>query len=200
MKILRSEMLTEHELLRRIKKTRLRGHGQAYIYANSTLELQENIDPNTLVPAQRYVLESNCHTIEMLHKEFLQHDINIFALKGCLMFWVENPDTGEEDGPIPLIPPVIETSIEANGKINLINDGMHRVYTAKKLGLPINIIFIDKVPLPYYAYPLDKGWNDVIELKELRENFLKKEYRDKENYKDLFRNFNEVLPGIQKQR
>lgn len=53
---------------------------------------------------------------------------------------------------------------------------------------------------PYYAYALEKGWGEVEELDELPDNYLKKAYRDPRNYKALFRNFNELFPGIQKQR
>ena len=79
---------------------------------------------------------------------------------------------------------------------------MHRIHTARKLGLPINVILAQKVPVtfPYYAYPLKNGWNDVAELDYIPNDFVKKTYRDKDNYKALFRNFNAVLPGIQKQR
>jgi len=102
-----------------------------------------------------------------------------------------------------LTPPIIEESIEPDGnKIQLINDGMHRIYTARKLGKKINVVLVRNVPtkFPYYAYPLKNEWDDVRELPEIPNNFIKKEYRDKKNYKALFRNFNEVFPNIQKQR
>jgi hypothetical protein len=35
---------------------------------------------------------------------------------------------------------------------------------------------------------------------ELPDVYVKKAYRDKDNYKALFRDFNEVFPGVQKQR
>ena len=35
---------------------------------------------------------------------------------------------------------------------------------------------------------------------ELREGYQKKEYRNPENYKALFRDFNEIFEGVQKQR
>jgi hypothetical protein len=202
MKILRYEMMAEQTLLARLKKTQLKGYGQPYIYAHSHLEIREQVDPNSLIPAQKYVLESDFLTIEGLYKTFLQESIDIFALKGGILFWIED-ETGQEEGPIPLIPPIIEESIEPDGqKVWLINDGMHRVYTSRKLEKLINIIFVQNVPqeYPYYAYPLKNGWSDVIEIKEIPDNFLKKEYRNKDNYKALFRNFNEILPGVQKQR
>jgi hypothetical protein len=76
---------------------------------------------------------------------------------------------------------------------------MHRVYTARKLGKPINIILVQNVPYPYYAFPLSQAWAEVIELQEIPKDFPKKVYRER-NYKDLFRNYNEVLSGIQQSR
>jgi hypothetical protein len=202
MKILKYELIDQQTLLASLQQTRLMGHGQYSIYRNATLSLQEAVDPNILVPAQRYVLESDFRRIESLYKSFLRADIDIFSLTGGLWFWQEESDAGEAEGPIPLTPPIVEESFESGGKkIWLISDGMHRVYTARKLGKRINIILVQNVPeiYPYYAYPLTQGWEEVMELTTLPDDFQKKTYRE-ENYKALFRNYNEVLPGIQKQR
>lgn len=199
MKISRYETIPNKGLLARIATTRLRGYGGYPIYENAQLELVEGMDPRELVPAQRYVLESDFNNIEALYESFLTVDVNIFALRGGLLFWTE--DSG--DDPIPLIPPIIEESLEPNGKqVLLINDGMHRVYTAMRLGQPINVIVARGVPTeyPYYAYALEGGWGDVEELEELPDNYVKKAYRDPGNYKSLFRDFNAILPGVQKQR
>jgi hypothetical protein len=40
----------------------------------------------------------------------------------------------------------------------------------------------------------------VAELEDLPDEFQKKEYRLPDNYKALFRDFNAVFPGVQKQR
>lgn len=202
MKILKYELINPPSLLASLQQTRLMGHGQHSIYCNATLSLQEAIDPNILVPAQRYVLESDFHRIESLYTSFLQEDMDIFSLTGGLWFWQAESDTEPAEGPIPLTPPIVEESLESDGKkIWLISDGMHRVYTARKLGKRINIILVQNVPAvyPYYAYPLTQGWEKVMELATLPDDFQKKVYRE-ENYKALFRNYNEVLPGIQKQR
>ena len=88
-----------------------------------------------------------------------------------------------------------------NGKV-LINDGIHRVYAARKRGRKINVVLARNVPseYPYYAYALEDGWAQVRELAELQEGYQKKEYRNPENYKALFRDFNAVFEGVQKQR
>lgn len=187
--------ISEQELLSNLKHTQLMGHGQPFIYHTAHLSLQEKVNPYELIPAQRYVLESDFQRIEYLYQNFLQQGIDIFSLKGGIWF-----NMGEES--IPLTPPIVEESWEAQGrKIWLISDGMHRVYTARQLGKPITIILVQNVPreYPYYAYPLEGGWNEVTELKELIEGFQKKNYREKQ-YKNLFRNYNAVFPGIQKSR
>lgn len=197
MRILRYETFSEQELLDRLKRTRLRGHGQAELYAGATLEIVR-ADPESLTPAQRYVLLPDLNSILSLYEHFEREGIDIFALRGGLLFWRD-----EEEGPIPLIPPVIEESLEPDGRrVLLINDGIHRVYCARKLGKPINVVVARGVSEehPYYAYALPGGWSEVTELAELPDGFQKKEYRDPENYKALFRDFNAVLPGVQKQR
>jgi hypothetical protein len=118
------------------------------------------------------------------------------------MFWPEGSDR-DRDPPIPFLPPVIEESAERDGrKVLLINDGIHRVYAARKRGRRINVVLARNVPAeyPYYAYALAGGWAQVHELTELQEGYQKKEYRNPDNYKALFRDFNEIFEGVQKQR
>jgi hypothetical protein len=84
----------------------------------------------------------------------------------------------------------------------LINDGIHRVFAARELGLPIATVIARGVPAeyPYYALALPRGWDDVTQLDELPDGFQKKEYRRPEGYKALFRDFNALFPGVQKER
>ncbi len=201
--ITRIETIPEETLLARFRQTRLRGFGRPLVYERARLELVRHVDPATLYPAQNYVLQADHHRLRDFHALFLEKGHNIFALEGGLLFWIRDDRTGEEEGPIPLTPPVVEISLEPDGRtLPLINDGMHRVYTAMRLHQPIHIIQVQNVPTqwPYYAYPLANGWQDVEELVELPENYIKKAYRDPDHYKDLFRDFNELFPGIQKQR
>ena len=204
MNITRFETVGEQEILKRVSTTRLKGHGQPMIYENARLELARQVDPNTLFPAQRYILKEDYQRLVDLYNAFKPHGVDIFNLEGGLFFWLALDDgTDGEDGPIPLMPPIVEMSREPDGRtLPLINDGMHRVYAAMKLGRRINVVMAHDVPFeyPYYAYALEKGWDDVMELDELPDNFVKKTYRDPEQYKALFRNFNAVFEGIQKQR
>lgn len=192
------ELIPEGELLERLKKTRLQGFGRPFIYEHSELGILEAVDPRELAPAQRFVLTAGVQAIIDLASEFEQHGIDIFGLRGGILFSTQ--DTSEA---IPFIPPVIEESLEPDGRTAwLINDGIHRVYAAMKLDRRLNIILARNVPAkyPYYAYALPSGWDDVTEFAELQDGFQKKTYRDPNGYKALFRDFNEVLPGVQKQR
>jgi len=200
MQITKYDLLAEAELLSRLKRTRLRGFDQAEVYRDATLEVVE-ADPESLTPAQRYVLQEGVQAILDVADAFEPRGIDVFALRGALLFW---PEGSDPDGPpIPFLPPVIEESIERDGKkILLINDGIHRVYAARKRGRKLNVVLARNVPVeyPYYAYALPEGWAQVDELAELQEGYQKKEYRNPENYKALFRDFNEIFEGVQKQR
>lgn len=200
MKIAKYEVLPEAELLGRLKQTRLRGFEQAQVYRDASLEVAE-VDPNDLAPAQRYVLADGVRTILEIADAFAELGIDVFALRGALLFWPEGAEAG--DPPIPFLPPVIEESAEPDGRtVLLINDGIHRVYAARKRGRRLNVVLARGVPAeyPYYAYALPAGWAQVEELAELSEGYQKKAYRNPENYKALFRDFNAVFEGIQKQR
>ena len=197
--ITRFELIPESELLGRLKKTRLQGHGRPFIYSQAELSIVEQVNPLKLAPAQRFVLTPGIETVQTLAEEFRQHGIDIFGLRGGVLF---QTDDSEQDA-IPFIPPVIEESAEPDGRtVWLINDGIHRVYAAMKLHRNLNVVLARNVPAeyPYYAYALPNGWADVTELAELPDGFQKKTYRDPTGYKALFRDFNEVLPGVQKQR
>ncbi len=199
MKIAKYELLSETDLLGRLKKTRLRGFDRAEVYKTATLEISE-VDTNTLTPAQRYVLADGVQTILNIADTFAPLGVDVFNLRGALLWW---PEGAEAEAPIPFLPPVIEESTEANGEqVLLINDGIHRVYAARKRGRKLNVVIARNVPIeyPYYAYALPNGWAQVEELAELSEGYQKKAYRNPDNYKALFRDFNEVFEGVQKQR
>lgn len=201
MRLLRWETLSTEETLARFKKTRLKGFDRPYVYENATLELAPSVDPETLAPTQRYLLKNEFNTVLTLEQLFRPHGIDVFALTGAVLFWIERD--GEEEGPIPLTPPIVEESVEPDGRtVWIINDGMHRIAAARKRGRTINVIRARGVPrdYPYYAFPMAEGWNGMTELDELPDGFQKKAYRVPENYKALFRDFNEVFPGVQKQR
>jgi hypothetical protein len=200
MRILECRSFSEDELLRRLHEVRLRGHGQAPVYRDATLELAPATNTDDLSPAQTYVLKAGVARTLALREALLAHQgVDILQLRGGLM--VRTADHPDEL--IPVIPPVIEESLEANGQtVLLINDGMHRIYSARTLGLPIHVVIARGVSaqFPYYAYPLENGWADVREVDVIPDTFEKKAYREPDDHKALFRDFNAVFPGVQAKR
>jgi hypothetical protein len=178
------EPFSREDLLARLRTTRLMGHGGACVYEHATLQVR-TFDPLDLTPAQRYILMPNVRRLLELRDAL---DVDIFALDGGVLV----------DG-TPLLPPVVERSEEPDGRtVWLINDGIHRVYAAHLAGSPINVVTVEGASHPYYA--LAASWDVVAELEELPDGFQKKAYRVPENYKALFRDFNAVFPGVQRER
>jgi hypothetical protein len=199
LRVLSAETFRREELLARLRQTRLRGFDGAQPYAEATLSLSPATDPADLAPAQRYVLKAGVARILELRDALLEHGIDMFALDGGA--FVRTSEAPEET--VPVIPPIVEESHEPDGRLVLIiNDGIHRVFAARSIGLPITTVIAGGVPreYPYYACATSGGWSEVVELEELPDGFEKKAYRMPENYKALFREFNEVFPGVQKER
>jgi hypothetical protein len=197
--ILSIESFSAGHLLSKLRQTRLRGFDGAQPYANASLELVHGFDTSLLAPAQNYVLTGGVDKILALRAALLPRDVDILSLDGGVHV-VTSDDPAER---IPVIPPIVEESRERDGRaILLINDGMHRCYAARRLGLPISAVVVRDVPseYPYYAYPLDGGWSGVSAVASLSAGHMRKVYRNPDNYKALFRDFNAIFPGVQKDR
>lgn len=199
MRIIECKIGTEDELIRSVRSVRLKGFDQDQPYERSGIGVLRDVYPRSLVPAQRYVLVGGVNKITSLYWAFKDIGVNIFALTGLLEFRCEVD--GVESEVIPFTPPIVEESGEDDGKtVKLINDGMHRVYAAKRLGQRLNVVYVTNPSYPYYAKANPNGWADVSEFVELPDGFVKKTYRNPDNYKALFRDFNAVFQGIQKDR
>ncbi|WP_445150501.1 hypothetical protein [Baekduia sp. Peel2402] len=189
------EPFSADELLDRLRAVRLRGFPDVRPYADAQLELR-SVDPDALAPPQRYVLAEGVQTMRDLRVALAPHGLDPLALSGGAFITVD----GDR---IPVIPPIVEESHEPDGRVtDVIADGLHRVYAARTLGLPITVILARNLPreYPYYALALPDGWSGVTELTELPDGFQKKTYRNPDNYKSLFRQYNELFPGVQEQR
>jgi hypothetical protein len=196
--VLEVEPFGRAQLLGALRETRLRGFDGARVYAEAVMDLVDS-DSADLAPAQRYVLRNGVEKILELRRSLLDHGIDIFKLDGGV--WVRTSDA--PDRRVPMIPPIVERSQEPDGRsVWIINDGIHRVFAARSVGLSINTVKVTGVPPdhPYYALALPHGWSEVTELDELPDGFQKKTYRDPDNYKALFREFNDVFPGVQEER
>lgn len=141
--------------------------------------------PQNYLPCQNYLLRKQLLVIEKIDKYLiLEHGISINNLKGYLRIYTDH-------GITTFTPPIIEVDHFLN-KVELINDGMHRMYFLMKYtNEPVRMIIVDGASCPYYAYPTE--WDNVQVLDDyIPENFKKKEHRIKE-YKTLYRDFNTVF-------
>jgi hypothetical protein len=194
--LLSVERFPVDELLSRIRETRLVGFDGAQPYRHASVELLRSVDTSDLSPAQNYVLMPGVRTILALWEALAEHGVDIFDLDGGV-FVTTTLDPGER---IPVIPPVVEESLEPDGRtVLLINDGMHRVFAARSLGLPISVVLVRGVPAeyPYYAFPRHTGWEGIETFETLPAVFEKKAYRQPTGYRALFRDFNAQFPGVQ---
>jgi hypothetical protein len=199
LEIISVEPFDRDVLLAAFRKTPLKDRADVQPYAHASIELAPGFDTDTLVPAQRYVLTPRVRKLLELRNALLPHGVDLFALDGGA--YIRTSDSPDEM--IPITPPFVEESREPDGKdVLLINDGLHRVFAARSLGLAISVVIARGVPrdYPYYAFALRGGWSEVAELAALPDQYQKKEYRLPDNYKALFRDFNVGFPGIQKQR
>ena len=194
MQVLSVEPIAAADLLAGLQRVPLRD-GVARPYATARLAL-EVVDTDTLAPAQNYVLASGVERVLRLREALEPFDVDPFALLGGV--WLTT-----SAGRVPLLPPVVEESLEPDGTTALlVADGLHRVSAARSTGLPLTVVLVRGVDagMPYYAFPLVEGWDGVEVLDALPEGRQKKAYRQPQSYKALFRDFNAVFPGVQEQR
>lgn len=188
MQITRVESFGVDELFAALRRVTLHDRPLSLPYARADLTLLEGFAPDALVPAQRYVKRSELTKIMRLAAALRDHGVDVFGLQGYVRFWT--PD-GPPEG-MDILPPVVECSREPAGPcIKLINDGMHRVYSARAAGRGITVVYAAGVPddTPYYAYPNPRGWEGVEEIEEISEQYAKKNYR-LEPHRSLYRDFN----------
>jgi hypothetical protein len=188
MRITRVERFDVEELFAALRRVALHRRPHSLPYARADLTLLHAFSPDALVPAQLYVQRDELAKIAALAASLREHDVDLYALRGYARFWT--PD-GPEEG-IDLLPPVVECSREPVGPcLKLINDGMHRVYSARKAGRAITVVYVAGVPddTPYYAYPNPEGWAGVEEVDEIGDELVKKNYR-LEPHRSLYRDFN----------
>jgi hypothetical protein len=195
-KLIEVEPFDRETLLSTLRRVKLVGHGQIEVYRDADITLVPALDTDALTPAQYYALDPTIEHITLLREALLAEGHDIFALDGGL--WVRTSrDPGKR---FPIIPPVAEEGVTRGGReVLLVNDGIHRVATARSLGAPISTVVVRGAPkkFPYYAFPLENGWDGVTRIRELEPGFVKKDYVTKDGYKQLFRDFDALFPGVQ---
>lgn len=187
------------ECCTRLKRTQLIGYERELVYRDARISLKCDVDPRDIFPTQRYTLKPLMLRTATLYQSLLWKGIDIMEMTGALWLKVR-----EDDGVVKefhLTPPIVEfaQNPDTGADIYLLADGMHRTALAIEQGYPINIILVDGVSQPYYAYPL-KGWSEVQVFENLPTGFVKKHYRNPDNHKLLFRNYDIGFPNIQPKR
>ena len=176
MEITDLSLKTKYELILRLRKVTMLKDDKCFVYRNSYITI-ETLDPNCLSPCQFYVLKDELNKKIELQEAFS----DIFNLNYYYEF-----KTSNEIETRTLLPPIVEESIEKNGKIySLINDGMHRIYLALLQKRKISVVYIRGASKPYYA--------------EINSDLIKKIHRIQDN-KKLYRNFDSVFTNCSKPR
>ncbi len=192
MNIIKHEFFSEQELVERMRQVTMLKSPQTRVYEQAFISL-EKISTDFMAPPQNYILRQELKKVRELKWALEKRGINLFELQGFVRITLEG-----HSEPVDVLPPVVEESIEQNGSIHLIiNDGMHRVYMARREWTIPQVVLIRGVPknLPYYAYPTPGGWSGVEERDDLPPGYLKKWHRI-ENYHSLYRNFNSAFINV----
>ena len=186
------EHFSEEVLIEKLRNVNMLKNPELYPYKDAKITLSY-LSTSEMFPAQRYVLMPELQKVRELDWELQKFGYSVFKLDGYLKMWVEGCDE-----PIDLLPAVVEFSRENDGSVlYLINDGMHRMFTARMQWTVPQVIIIDDVSedIPYYAYPNPGQWNDVQIIDKLSPGFVKKWHRIPDHH-TLYRNFNSAFENV----
>jgi len=183
-------------LVQNLRKVSMLKRPDVFPYLKADISLAR-MPFSSVLPAQRYVLSDALHRAQHLEWELSRFGIDLFALDGYVTIW-----TDQSPEPIDVLPAIVESMAESNGQwVNIINDGMHRMYAARLEWKIPQVAFIQGVSpeYPYYAYPIpgDNCW-DVIQILEgdsIPSGLIKKWHRISDN-KTLYRNFNSSFINV----
>ncbi|MDR3355333.1 MAG: hypothetical protein LBO21_09855 [Synergistaceae bacterium] len=194
LRISKIEHFDEGELIQRLREVSMLEDETAFPYRDSRIELRE-MPHGELHPAQRYVLSGNVKRLEDLRWSLGDMGFELFKPDGFFRLWFRG-----SDAPVDLLPPIVEESRHDGGgrPINIICDGMHRVYLSYVQWVIPQIVYIRGVPneYPYYAYPLrDSNWSDIEIWDSIPTGAIKKWHRIRAD-KKLYRNFNSAFENV----
>jgi hypothetical protein len=198
-------------ILRRIPEAELTSRLRVLTLLNSTVRPYEaaeirfaSVPPDLLFPAALYVARPNLERQRTLREALLRQGADTLDLHGGVEF-----QTGNEVWTV--IPPVVEFQSEsaefhprkpgdpgsppAEVEIPLINDGLHRVWLARELGVPVRVALIRGVPAayPYYAFPA--GWSRVKLLDDVPADKAARKRHRTADYYALYRDFGPLGVG-----
>ncbi|SMC25213.1 hypothetical protein SAMN02746041_02248 [Desulfacinum hydrothermale DSM 13146] len=191
-RVVKVEHFGAPELLERLRRVTLLKRPEVLVYKDAAISLEE-MATEDLYPAQRYVLVQELQKVRHLKWELEGFGYDLFRLNGYVKVWLE----GAED-PIDVLPPIVEESVERNGRVvHIINDGMHRLYLAYLEWTTPQVVFVRGLPkdLPYYAFPNPRQWDGIELVEELPPGYIKKWHRIRD-YHSLYRNFNSAFDNV----
>lgn len=186
------EQLNKQTILKRLREVTLLC-SDVKPYSKAKITFSAKINPTSLVPCQNYVLNSQLQNIRDMIDKLPISPLGMLSSRFCQVGGICFSDSGKA---MTLLPPIIENWA---GQL-IVADGMHRCFYALQRGLPIDVIFIREIneECPYYALPLPNGWKDVNIVDE--KPAIGKVYREPDNYKRLFRDYNGQFPDVQMKR
>ncbi len=187
------EKFSAEELVRRLKNVTMLEDPGVKPYEQAFISL-ENMAVDDLHPPQRYALKEGLLKMRSLKWALQEHGVDLFNLNGFVRLTLAGYDE-----PVDLLPPIIEESIEKNGRVaHIICDGMHRVYLAYLEWVIPQVVFVRGLPksLPYYSFPIpDRDFSKVELRDDIPDGFIKKWHRIERN-KTLYRDFNSSFTNV----
>lgn len=191
------------DLVDRIRKVPLvqksKEGSEIFVYEQARISLRE-LDPNEVNPTTFYLLKNNLEFQRDLRK-VLQETEGIDTLSLDMTLEIKN-----QDGELwTLMPPIIEVTPRqvkyspledeirheqiVKVQIPIINDGAHRVYLAREMGIPFRGVFISGVDerFPFYAHPNE--WERVKLVDSVPKTKEEKKFYSREDCYALYRNF-----------
>lgn len=152
-----------------LRRCPLNGVPNMFPYRNSVITL-ETMDPNHLNPCALYVLKENIDRTINLRGHFLSQGIDILAMTADQAA-IEYIYEGQ---PYRISPPMIEMS-EDDGNIPIVTDGLHRVWLARSIGMPVNVLKIQNIAAPIPALPV--SWDEVNIVDKVPPTSEKRKFR-----------------------
>jgi hypothetical protein len=201
MNIISVERHSAQKLIDKLRRVPLLNQPEILIYAQALITL-ECLHTDALHPPQNYIWLEELRKVQRLRWSLAGHGVDLFRLDGYVTYTVRQEDGSEAT--YDVYPPMIEESIEADGRLALlINDGMHRVYLARLEWVAPQVVYVRGLPKehPYYAYPRPERWEGIDILAENPDprTYLKKCHRVRDN-KRLYRDFQAVFANVGRSR
>ncbi|MDO8628740.1 MAG: hypothetical protein Q7R56_03225 [Nanoarchaeota archaeon] len=196
------ERFSFEELERRLRTVPLKGDQTIHPYEKARISTK-TFYPQEVNPTTFYLLRNGLKLHESLRAYFLTYGIDILHLDGGITFDVEGLPEAERRK--TLIPPIVELTsrvvrfIPQEGEIDypqsvpvsipILNDGAHRVMTARQAQTDFTAVFVSGASpeYPFYAHP--NSWEQVKIVDHVPHNKHEKKMYIRPDVSFLYRDF-----------